>query len=113
MANLPIDPTRWGITTALAEPRPDLDLDGNQKTTRAGVPRWRVPVGIVSPSGRLEAVWFVVSAAEKPQWVTPRSPVVIVDPVAIIWAMGDRSGIAYQAREIYDEGAGEFLGAKE
>ena len=94
---LPID-TRAVAFICASDAQPVVDYESRRpKTDDNGVALHQVAVVAMS-DGTAEVI--NVKVAGQPSGVTAGSPVVLVELVAVPWAMGERSGVAYRATRI-------------
>ncbi|HWG72949.1 MAG TPA: hypothetical protein VG184_02715 [Acidimicrobiales bacterium] len=94
---LPIDTGALSFICAGA-PEAVVDYDTRRpKTDEAGMPLYSLPVVAMS-DGTAEVI--SVKVAGEPKTATPGSALRLVGLVALPWAMGDRSGVAYRAARV-------------
>jgi hypothetical protein len=94
---LPIDTTSLAFICA-GEAQAAVDYDTRRpKTDDNGVPLYQVAMVAMS-DGNAEVINCKV--AGQPIGLTAGGPVRLVELVAIPWAMGDRSGVAYRATRV-------------
>jgi hypothetical protein len=94
---LPIDTTNLGFICA-GEPEAVVDYDTRRpKTDETGIPLYAVPL-VAMADGTAEVI--SVKVAGEPKGVGQGNPVRLAGLVALPWAMGDRSGVAYRAARI-------------
>lgn len=82
--------------TRAPEPRTAFDTGAARMDKETGLPLWQVQVAALDPSG---GEVLNITVAGEPE-VSVGSPVQVQGLVAIPWAQGDRSGVAYRAASL-------------
>ncbi|WP_232291689.1 hypothetical protein [Frankia sp. QA3] len=82
---------------AVSTATPDVDLDGKPKANRDGLPVHVVQVAVTYNG---DASLLKVKVAGEPPKVSVGVPVALVGLTGTQWAMTDRHGISWSAREI-------------
>jgi len=86
--------------TRAPEPRTAFDTGAARMDKETGLPLWQVQVAALDPSG---GEVLNITVAGEPE-VSVGSPVQVQGLVAIPWAQGDRSGVAYRAASLRSSG---------
>lgn len=103
MRNIPVDTNRLGELLVLSV-KPSTDQEGTQKTSREGVPMWKVET-LLRPEARgdfkpkAEVVEVSVPSRTEPD-LDPMSTLLPQGLTARTWEMNGRSGVALSADSV-------------
>ncbi len=97
MRVIPVNDALLENVIAVSGATADVDLDGKPRANRDGLPVYVVQVAVTYDGA---ASLLKVKVAGEPPKVSVGMPVAFVGLVGTQWAMADRYGISWSAREI-------------